>query len=108
MDFKTALNAILGGAIVCGTTSFALVFALALWRGRDFLAQDRWLHLGRWGVLFQAVTMVWCIFVSVWLCFPLFMPITLAYMNWTSLVVVCIAVLSVLYWLIFRKFIVHV
>lgn len=93
---------------MCGTISYALVFGLALWRGRDYLAQERWLKLGRFGIVAQAITLIWCLFVSVWLCFPLALPITLAYMNWTSLVVACVAVLSVLYWVVLRRAIVHV
>jgi hypothetical protein len=81
---------------------------MAIWRGRGYLPQDRWLNLGRFGLVAQAITVVWCLFVSVWLCFPIFLPVTLVYMNWTSLVVVCIVTLSVLYWLVFRKTIVHI
>ena len=99
----TALTAILGGAAIFATTSYTITFALALWRGRSFLAKDRWLDLGRIGVIFRTITVLWCIFISVWLCFPLYLPITLAYMNWTSLIVVGVVVVSLIYWFAFRQ-----
>jgi amino acid transporter len=104
----TALNAILGAAVTCGMISYALTFGLALWRGREFLSKDRWLNLGRFGTVLQVTTLLWCVFISIWLCFPLFLPVTLVYMNWTSLVLGCVVVLSTLYWFAFRKTIVHI
>jgi hypothetical protein len=80
-----------------------MTFGLALWRGREFLSEDRWLNLGRFGIVCQTIGLLWCIFITVWLCFPLYLPVTLSYMNWTSLVFVCVIILSTLHWFVFRK-----
>lgn len=98
----TALNGILGGSVVCIIGSFALTLGLALWRGRDFLSQSRWLNLGRWGTPLQVVALVWCVFISIWLCFPLYLPVTVEYMNWTSVVFTGTIALAVAYWVLFR------
>lgn len=99
----TALNAILGGAYVCSLGSYAVALVLALWRGRDYLKADRWLNLGRFGILIQSVALVWCVFISVWLCFPLYLPVTVAYMNYASVVCVGVLVCSLVYWVAFNK-----
>lgn len=98
----TALNALAGSAVVCTTLTYSLLFGLLLWRGRNFLNADRWFNLGRFGNVAYVVAMVWCMFVTVWLCFPLYLPVTLPYMNWTSVVVVGISALSIGYWFLFR------
>lgn len=84
----TALNALLGGAVIRGTTTYIIVITLALCRGSSYLTSDRWLGLGWRGTAIRAVAMTWCAFVSVWLCFPLYLPVTLGTMNWASVVFV--------------------
>ncbi|KAE8336600.1 hypothetical protein BDV24DRAFT_155099 [Aspergillus arachidicola] len=99
----TALNAIIGGGLICMTTSYSMTLGLALWRGRSFLPADRWLNLGRLGPVLQIISVLWGCFISVWLCFPLMMPVTLAYMNWASVVFVGLVVCTLIYWvMIFR------
>lgn len=99
----TALSAVLGGAVVCGMISFALVLAAALHRGRDFLDPQRCLNLGKLGLTLQVVGLFWCLFASVWLCFPAYLPVTLNYMNWTSVVVTGVTVASAVYWFVSRS-----
>lgn len=101
----TALNAVIGGVILCMTATYSLTFALALWRGHDFLSKDRWLNLGRLGTILQIIGLLWCVFVSVWLSFPLYLPVTVPSMNWASVVFVGVLVCSLFHWLAFRRFI---
>lgn len=99
----TALNAVIGGAIICITGTYALTFALALYRGRDILAKDRWLDMGRFGTALQIVGMLWSAFISVWLSFPLYLPVTLDYMNWASVVFVGTMACAVIFYIVSRK-----
>lgn len=96
----TALNAILGGAVVLTTVSYCLTFGCALWRGREYLPSTRWLNLRRFGTPIRYIALGWCAFISVWLCFPLYLPVTAAYMNWASVVVVGVLVGATIYWFI--------
>lgn len=94
----TAMNALLGAANVCSLTAFAIVFALALYRGRKVLDPERWFNLGRWGDVLFVIAMLWLVFISVMLCLPLYRPVTLEAMNWASVVYVGIIALSAIYW----------
>ncbi|KAK5312084.1 hypothetical protein LTR93_011475 [Exophiala xenobiotica] len=96
----TALNAILGGAVVLTTVSYALTLDCALYRGRDYLPSKRWLNLRQFGTPVIYVALVWCLFISVWLCFPLYLPVTPEYMNWASVVVVGVLVAATIYWFV--------
>jgi len=96
----TALNAILGGAVVLGTVSYSLTLGCSLYRGRDYLPAQRWLNLHRFGNPIACVALVWCLFISVWLCFPLYLPVTPAYMNWASVVVAGVLVAATAYWFV--------
>ncbi|KAJ9635626.1 hypothetical protein H2204_005800 [Knufia peltigerae] len=96
----TALNAILGGAVVLGTVSYSLTFGCALYRGRDYLPSQRWLNLRGFGTPIIYVALIWCLFISVWLCFPLYLPVKPAYMNWASVVVVGVLLAATIDWFV--------
>lgn len=96
----TALNAILGGAVVCATVSYCLTFGCALWRGRNYFSRTRWLNLHRYGTPIFYIAFIWCVFISVWLCFPLYLPVTTVYMNWASVVVVGVIAGAIIYWFV--------
>lgn len=99
-----ALNALLGGGVLCSTTSFGIVFGLLLWRGRVTLNPSRWLNLGRFGLALDIFALIWCAWVSVWVCFPLYVPVTPLSMNWTCVVAFGLAAISFIYYFaIFRR-----
>ena len=94
-----ALNAIVGSVGVFSILSFVLSLGLLLYQGREqSLDPDRWFNLGRWGVLVHCVALVWCAFVSVWVCFPLYMPMTPGSANYTAAVVIGFTAVAGLYW----------
>lgn len=95
---STALNALLGGASLCGKSSWALCFILLFWRGRDALDNDRWLNLGKFGYLIDGLAMLWAIWVCVWISFPLYIPVTPRSMNYASVVFAGIVLISVIYY----------
>jgi amino acid transporter len=99
----TALNAIFGSSAICALASFSLCLFLAIRRGRAFLDPERWLNLGRFGLSMQCVALVWAVFASVWLCFPLYLPVTPEYMNWTVVILAGIVVVATVYYLGFRR-----
>lgn len=99
----TALNAIFGSSAICALSSFALSLFLAIRRGRGFLDPGRWLNLGSAGLPMQCVALTWTVFVCVWLCFPLYLPVTPEYMNWTVVILTGIILTATVYYLGFRK-----
>lgn len=99
----TALNAIFGSAAICALSSFSLCLFTAIRRGRSHLDPDRWLNLGRAGLPMQYIAFTWAVFASVWLCFPLYLPVTPEYMNWSIVILTGIVVVSTVYYMGFRK-----
>ncbi|KFY92623.1 hypothetical protein V500_04120 [Pseudogymnoascus sp. VKM F-4518 (FW-2643)] len=96
----TAMNALLGGAVVCSLIAFATVFALALLKGRDNICESRVFDLGIFGPFCYWTMLIWCLFMTVWLCMPLYLPVTLETMNWTSVVVAGFAAISGIWWVL--------
>lgn len=94
-----AMNALLGGAGLCTVFAFAVCFAFVIFRGTAQYDPNRWLNLGRFSRPCCAVTLVWLLFSFVWLCFPLYLPVTPAGMNYTVVVVAGFTTLSGLYWI---------
>lgn len=99
----TALNAIFGSSAICALSSFSLCLFMAIRRGRAFLDPNRWLNLGRAGLPMQMIALTWAVFASVWLCFPLYLPVTPEYMNWSIVILTGIVVVATAYYLGFRK-----
>jgi choline transport protein len=99
----TALNAIFGSAAICALSSFSLSLFMAIRRGRGFLDPKRWLNLGRAGLPMQCIALTWAVFASVWLCFPLYLPVTPEYMNWSIVILAGIVVVATVYYLGFCR-----
>ena len=95
---STALNALLGGASLCGKVSWGLSVALKLSKGRDALSADRWLNLGRVGYVIDVVSVIWAVWVCLWISFPLYLPVTPSSMNYASVVFAGVAALSIVYY----------
>jgi choline transport protein len=94
------MNALLGAANVCIIAAILTSFGLVLYKGRHTLHQDRWLNLGRWGKAIYWVAALWSLFITVVLCFPLYLPVTLETMNWTCVVFGGVVAVAALYWLV--------
>ncbi|KAL4926786.1 amino acid/polyamine transporter I [Aspergillus undulatus] len=95
---STAMNALLGGASLCGKMSFAMCLVALLWRGCDALPKDRWLNLGKWGLFIDYVALLWVLWVSVWVCFPVYVPVTASSMNYAAGIFVAVSLVSLGYY----------
>lgn len=93
-----AINALLGGASLCGKGCWTLVFIFIFWRGRDALDKRRWLNLGRFGYAIDILACMWSTWVCVWLSFPLYLPVTAASMNYASVVFGGVVFISTAYY----------
>ncbi|PGG96979.1 hypothetical protein AJ79_09386 [Helicocarpus griseus UAMH5409] len=94
----TALNALLGGASLCGKSSFGLCIVLLLWRGRDVLDENRWLNLGRYGLVVDIVAVIWVAWMCIWISFPLYIPVTASSMNYASIIFAGIVFIGTVYY----------
>ncbi|OJD19126.1 hypothetical protein AJ78_00912 [Emergomyces pasteurianus Ep9510] len=96
----TALNALLGGASLCGKASWFLPIVLLLWRGRDALDKSRWLKLGRCGFVINVLAAIWAVWVSVWISFPLYIPVTAPSMNYAAVVFAGVSFVGTVYYFV--------
>lgn len=95
----TAMDALLGAANLCILSAVLTSLGLALFRGRKTFNDTRWFNLGGWtGDVIFWIAILWCLFIGVMLCFPLYLPATLVYMNWSSLVFAGVVCISGIYW----------
>lgn len=101
----TAMNALLGAANLCLISAMLTALVLALIRGRKTFDEARWLNLGGWtGDVIFGIAILWSFFMAIMLCFPLYLPVTPNYMNWSSVVFAGILTISGIYWVaIFRR-----
>ncbi|CAK3848194.1 Choline transport [Lecanosticta acicola] len=95
----TALNAILGGAILCIFASYGIPIACSLLDQRRAFTGNHDVALGFALPILNAISVAWIAFVFVWLCFPLYIPVSLATMNWAVVVFFGIVALSGVNWL---------
>ncbi|KAJ6086807.1 hypothetical protein N7467_005721 [Penicillium canescens] len=100
----TALNAILGSAILCVFSSYAIPVACSLLGKRSALKGRHYFNLGNgFGPVLNWISVVWIVFVFVWLCFPLYLPVTMDTMNWAVLVIAVVIAISGINWLAHAK-----
>ncbi|TVY39738.1 Choline transport protein [Lachnellula subtilissima] len=96
---STALNAILGGAILCIFASYAIPITFSLLNKRSAFAAPHYCDLGRtFGTALNVISVSWIVFVFVWLCFPLYIPVTPQTMNFAVVVFAGIVVISGINW----------
>lgn len=88
LGYTTAINAILGGGIVMCYLSYVLAVGSLLYSGRAKVFQsERCFNLGRSGIFFNIISIIWMPFNTVWLCFPSYLPATGSTMNYASAVI---------------------
>ena len=92
------MNALLGAAIACLLLGIIFSLSLALYKGRSSLRSDRWFSLGHWGTVIYWVADLWTIFILVTINFPLYLPVTPDYMNWTSAVLGGVVLVASIYY----------
>lgn len=84
--------------------TYAISIGCVLWRrlfGKP-LPPARW-SLGRFGVAFNAFSVLYLLFVFVMCFFPLFIPTSIATMNWVRIMVQSITLLQSLTSLVFEQ-----
>ncbi|KAI0131823.1 putative choline and nitrogen mustard permease [Xylariales sp. AK1849] len=101
---STALNAILGAGIVMCYLSYILVIGSLLYRGRNVaFPTKRFFNLGRAGILLNGISIVWMPFITTWLCFPSYVPVTSSTMNYASVVIGGVFIVACVNWFAFSR-----
>lgn len=101
---STALNAILGSANICILLSYMMPILFLVMKGRQILPKDRYINLGKFGLPLNIFAVFWSIFITIWLCFPLYLPVTTTNMNYACAVAGAVVLLSAGNWFIYSKY----
>ncbi|KAF2091723.1 amino acid transporter [Saccharata proteae CBS 121410] len=94
----TAINAVIGGGMALLYLTWLPLLMLVLCKRGTMFPARRSFNLGRAGRLVNVVSVVWIPFVVVWMCFPLYLPVTAASMNYAAVVIVGTLFISGLNW----------
>lgn len=101
---STAVNAILGGSIVLAYTSYLIVVATLFYSGRaSVFLHNRHFNMGRSGIYFNCIALVWMPFIIVWLCFPIYLPATGSSMNYASAVLGGVLLCATINWFAYSR-----
>lgn len=84
---STVLYGLTGAAAICFFISYIIPIVCFLMRGRANLPKDRCFNLGWAGIIINVISVAWACLVSVFLCFPIYHPVTSVTMNYASAVI---------------------
>lgn len=68
----------------------------------EHIAYGPW-RLGKWGLPINLFSIVYSIFISIFLLFPTALPVTALNFNWTVVVLVGVLMFSMVYWVSFGR-----
>lgn len=94
-----AFNAFTGATCICLSASFVSPVLISLLRGRRLVKHSTF-SLGKWGYLLNLVSVCWVAVAFVLFSFPAQLPITPSSMNYTGVVFVGFATISVVYYVL--------
>jgi amino acid transporter len=95
----TAFTALAGSFIILTSTSYALAIAPNLFTGRKNVPPGPF-YMGKWGYGVNAAAVLFIIFFDIMYCFPLGLPTSTQSMNYNSVILVGITVLTAIWWFI--------
>jgi choline transport protein len=95
----TALNAILAAGILFIFSSYLIPLTCLLIDRRRRLKEPHHFDFGSlWGTALNAISVVWICFVFVWVCFPVYIPVTGTTMNFAIVVFFIVLFISSINW----------
>lgn len=99
-----AFYAITGLATVALYSSYLIPVVLIVMRRvyKQEIPFGPW-HLGSWGLAINLFSIFYCAFVSIWMFFPAFIPVTALNMNYTSVVYGGTFIFSAVAWYSYGK-----
>ena len=100
---STILYGLTGAAAICFFISYIIPIVCFLIRGRSDLPKERYFNLGRFGPIINVIAVGWASMVSVFLCFPVYLPVTALTMNYASAVIAVGLVLFTLLWFLHAR-----
>ncbi|EXJ79521.1 hypothetical protein A1O3_07800 [Capronia epimyces CBS 606.96] len=103
---STAFNALIGTGLVIGQFTYAIPAALLLYHKRSsaVLPPGRYFKLpGVFGWICNILTVTWAVIVLIFFDFPTSLPVTGSTMNYTCVVLGCMAFFGLINWFVHAK-----
>jgi amino acid transporter len=94
----TAFNAFVGSFVVLTTISYGIAIASHMAAGRKSILPGPF-HLGRWGWLINTSSILYIVFSDIVFCFPFVQPVSVANMNYVSVIIGGFTAFVTLWWL---------
>ncbi|CAH6720155.1 choline transport protein [[Candida] jaroonii] len=116
---SSALNAVLGSAMICINLSYILPILFNLYNSKFSFSPFRrysienntsiapilneqtnlpYFHLGKFGIILNICSVFWACFITVWLCFPSLKAVTSTDMNYACVVLSVTGLIGVIFW----------
>ncbi|KAI9359504.1 amino acid/polyamine transporter I [Pilaira anomala] len=92
-------QAIMSAAVISINIAYCLPFLCRLIWVRDDMPKGPF-HLGKYGLLLNLISVIWISFFSIILCIPSVSPVTPDTMNWASIMIGGVMLLSLFFWFI--------
>lgn len=99
---STAFNAMLGSAVTVNNIAYYIPILTNLLTGRRNMYKGVF-HMGSLGFVVNIVTLCWLTFAIIFFSFPYSMPVQVASMNYTCVVVGSLPILIVTWWFCIRR-----
>ena len=97
---STAFSSLVGSFIILTTCSYLLAIFPHLLSQRSNVPKG-WFWMGKWGYAVNAMACTLIVFFNIFFCFPYAYPVSpLSLMNWNSVILVGIVVLTVFWWVV--------
>lgn len=96
---SAAFNAFTGVATICLSTSYGLPILVSVLRGRKLVANSSY-SLGKFGFVINILTLCWICLAVVLFCMPTSLPVNSTDMNYSSVLLVGFAMISLVWYFI--------
>jgi len=98
----TAFNAFSGVGVICLTLAYAAPILSSLLTGRKHIAEGSF-NLGSFGVFCNVVALAWSALATPLFCMPTFKAVTAATMNYASVVLAAVVIISTAWYFVWGK-----
>ena len=95
----TAFSDLVGSFVILTTASYAIAIGAHLFSGRQNIPQGPF-WMGKAGFVINAISFILIIFFNILFCFPYAMPVSTATMNYNSVILAGVVVLTAFWWFV--------
>lgn len=96
---KAAFSDLVGSFVILTTASYAIAIGAHLFSGRKNLPKGPF-WMGKYGYAVNFLAFIFIVFFNIIFCFPYALPVTVAAMNYNSVVLAGVTALTAFWWVV--------